>query len=770
MLVAKERQLKDSMSQFDFINLFYALIAIAYLVLVIVAIRSQGFADRTIRLLLSYAVFSILWEISLIIGRIRGDQLFSENTLARLPVIGLFLLALVFLHLTVSFLRRKSLSWIWWLVGGFWLVEVAVFELNFVQIKDILFRGDGWIVTRQGFSLGSLLVGWGVFMAAALITLVRMYRQTKRISTRSRIAYWALGLVLTIGGDILFWVQSVSFLGSLFRIVGLITVAHIILTHRLPDLRLTLRMLVSGTIVIAVELTLYTLGFVTFQHYFDTLSSISPLSIGLLLALVLLLLFNPLMQLIRKVVNRLILGDVHDPTRILREFSQSISNILDLKLLATVVVSLVSEVFEVQHGALFIVDSESGVDGGKRYRVKGAQGMGSEDAMPGLIAEDSPIAEVLGSERRALTQAEIDMSPKFRYLGGNERSWISHQDFDIYVPIHAKDDWVGILALGPKVSGASYFDDDLEFLATLSDQTAVALQNARLVESLVRINNEFRRAYSAMEEAHTKLERIDRTKSDFISIASHELRTPLTVLGGYSQMLLDDPSFSENAYYQKIVSGIHDGTTRLHEIVDSMLEVAKIDTRALELKSEPVEISDVLEKVCRGFNKVLAERNLTLELEPLGDLPAVYGDVEALRKVFYHLIINAIKYTPDNGSITITGNALSEGEDVFPQGGVEIIVSDTGIGIDPRFKDLIFAKFYQTGELSLHSSGKTKFKGGGPGLGLAIVRGIVQGHGGKVWVESPGYDEESNPGSQFHVILPVAREHQPDSFPPIDIL
>jgi signal transduction histidine kinase len=273
-----------------------------------------------------------------------------------------------------------------------------------------------------------------------------------------------------------------------------------------------------------------------------------------------------------------------------------------------------------------------------------------------------------------------------------------------------------------------------------------------------------------MEEAHTKLERIDRTKSDFISIASHELRTPLTVLGGYSQMLLDDPSFSENAYYQKIVSGIHDGTTRLHEIVDSMLEVAKIDTRALELKSEPVEISDVLEKVCRGFNKVLAERNLTLELEPLGDLPAVYGDVEALRKVFYHLIINAIKYTPDNGSITITGNALSEGEDVFPQGGVEIIVSDTGIGIDPRFKDLIFAKFYQTGELSLHSSGKTKFKGGGPGLGLAIVRGIVQGHGGKVWVESPGYDEESNPGSQFHVILPVAREHQPDSFPPIDIL
>lgn len=89
-----------------------------------------------------------------------------------------------------------------------------------------------------------------------------------------------------------------------------------------------------------------------------------------------------------------------------------------------------------------------------------------------------------------------------------------------------------------------------------------------------------------------------------------------------------------------------------------------------------------------------------------------------------------------------------------------MVVSDTGIGIDPRYQDLIFTKFYQTGEVALHSSGKTKFKGGGPGLGLAIARGIVQAHGGQIWVESPGYDEVKCPGSHFHVALPL---HQPET-------
>jgi signal transduction histidine kinase len=186
-----------------------------------------------------------------------------------------------------------------------------------------------------------------------------------------------------------------------------------------------------------------------------------------------------------------------------------------------------------------------------------------------------------------------------------------------------------------------------------------------------------------------------------------------------------------------------------------MLDMAKIDNRALTLYPEPVFIPSVIELVCQELGEPLTERNLTLTLEDMSDLPSIEVDPDALRKVFYHLIVNAIKFTPDGGQITISGRSRRSDWDEAAQSGIEIVISDSGIGIDAEYRELVFAKFYQTGELALHSSGRTKFKGSGPGLGLAIVRGIVEAHRGRVWAESPGYDEEACPGSRFYIFLPL---------------
>jgi signal transduction histidine kinase len=252
-----------------------------------------------------------------------------------------------------------------------------------------------------------------------------------------------------------------------------------------------------------------------------------------------------------------------------------------------------------------------------------------------------------------------------------------------------------------------------------------------------------------LEKTNRILEQMDQAKMRFIHVAAHELRTPLTLVQGYAQII--QVKSKENDIFGKYTDGILNGSSRMIEIIDGMLDISRIDTNQLDLMPSEVEIPLIIEKVEKTFQPALQERNISLVATGLADLPTIRADKDLLYKVFYHVVGNAIKYTPDGGSVTVNGRLIEDN----PQAEIEITVCDTGIGIDPENQELVFEKFYQTGEVLLHSSGKTKFKGGGPGLGLAIARGIVNAHRGRIWLESPGHDEATNPGTIVFVRLPV---------------
>ena len=462
-------------------------------------------------------------------------------------------------------------------------------------------------------------------------------------------------------------------------------------------------------------------------------------------------------------VNRLVPVASYDSNRTMREFSIGISNITELSSLATVAIGLISEAVEIQRGYLFIVEYDAHPTN-STYRLEGMGGMGQvpEESRTCVLNANSPIAKYFRHSRQPIQLHTMTSSPQFAQASEEEQNWLKNLEMEAFVSVQTRDEWIGLIALGAKNSGAAYYDDDLLMIGTLADQLSLALQNARLISSLMRVNNDFRRAYSSMEQSNrqlqqaiTQLEKMDQTKSDFISVASHELRTPLTVMRGYNEMLLDDPTIKANPMHLKMLQGIHSGMIRLHEIVESMLDVASIDSRSLALHKQPVSINYLITSVCGGLKAALEERNLKLTLENLRDLPTVDADSEAISKVFHQVIINAIKYTPDGGSITITGVPVSNGHLDQECSAVEVIVSDTGIGIAAENLELIFKKFFQTSKVSLHSTGKTKFKGAGPGLGLAIAKGIVEAHGGKIWAVSAGIDEDKYPGSQFHITLPL---------------
>ena len=253
-----------------------------------------------------------------------------------------------------------------------------------------------------------------------------------------------------------------------------------------------------------------------------------------------------------------------------------------------------------------------------------------------------------------------------------------------------------------------------------------------------------------LERANQILQQMDRTKVSFIHISAHELRTPLTLIQGYTYMLQQMAKKDPNL--EAIANGLNDGFYRMEEVVNSMLDVSKIDSKTLEIAPADSKLSFIIAKAKKPFESALIERNLEFSTDGLDQLPSIKADSELLHKVFYHVIMNAIKYTPDGGRIDVSGKTIETGSN-FPE--VEISVRDTGIGIAKENLEVVFEKFYQTGEVLMHSSGKTKFKGGGPGLGLSIARGIVEAHGGKIWLDSPGHNEKTNPGTTVYVRLPV---------------
>jgi signal transduction histidine kinase len=175
----------------------------------------------------------------------------------------------------------------------------------------------------------------------------------------------------------------------------------------------------------------------------------------------------------------------------------------------------------------------------------------------------------------------------------------------------------------------------------------------------------------------------------------------------------------------------------------------------LSLNFQPVWLNRLFQVLHSEFSDIVNARK---QLMVLNDFPGfsemTFGDPERLLQVFRNVLTNAVKFTPDGGKIDISGRKLN--------GFIEITICDTGIGIAVDDQSLIFEKFSQLGNSSLHSSGKTKYKGGGPGLGLHIAKGIVDAHGGAIWVESPGCDENSFPGSAFHIILPLSNKPPDD--------
>lgn len=305
------------------------------------------------------------------------------------------------------------------------------------------------------------------------------------------------------------------------------------------------------------------------------------------------------------------------------------------------------------------------------------------------------------------------------------------------------------IALGDNVFGCveifkenSFTPEDATCFQTIAQQVALPLKSATLYQELI--------------ETNAKLEKLERLKSEFISIVSHELRTPLTSIKNSLDILMSGRCGEVTPASDKFLSMAMRNVQRLSGIINDLLDLSKIEAGKMDFNFAPTNINSVIGYVKSALSEVAKSKGLTLLSEEGENLPQINADAQRLEQVLTNLVSNAVKFTPENKTVKISSKLVSADkikinenfkDIVCPLSGdyIQVCVEDEGIGIAE--KDLLhaFDKFAQI-ENSLSR------KAGGTGLGLPIARQLLEAHKGAIWCDS-----ELNKGSKFYFIIPVSK-------------
>lgn len=313
---------------------------------------------------------------------------------------------------------------------------------------------------------------------------------------------------------------------------------------------------------------------------------------------------------------------------------------------------------------------------------------------------------------------------------------------NLFAPINVGEKFFGLIEVFRE---ADFTQEDTTCFQTLARQVSLPLENASLYEEIKNTN--------------TKLEKLERLKSEFISIVSHELRTPLTAIKNSLEICLSGKAGEVSAITDKFLNMAKRNVTRLSGIINDLLDLSKVEAGKMDFKFEKTEINTPVEFIKNTFENVAKDKNIDLVFEKEENITSAYIDAQRIEQVVSNLVSNAIKFTNDGGRIVIkTENVKFEEIDksklfadenpMFYENYVKVSVKDSGIGIAQEDLKKVFDQFKQI-ENSLNR------KNGGTGLGLPIAKQLIEAHKGFIWVES-----EINFGTEFSFVIPILSEKE----------
>jgi signal transduction histidine kinase/DNA-binding response OmpR family regulator len=415
----------------------------------------------------------------------------------------------------------------------------------------------------------------------------------------------------------------------------------------------------------------------------------------------------------------------HDPSRVLERFCSSARKIVGA-----------------EEAAVCILDAEGGANS-TFYDC--ASNEVSKNGTPKIVKR---ALDVLVKERRPLRLTEADELLRVPGASNSVRSFLG-------APIFSASEVSGWVYLVNKLQAEDFSEAEERLAETLATQVAIYYENARLYRDAqhhaVELQMEITERKQAEEEraillireqaARADAEQANRTKDEFLATLSHELRTPLSAILGWSHLLRTEQLEADQV--TRAFETIERNARAQAQLIDDLLDVSRIITGKLEVKLSPVDLSPAIEAAIDSVRPTFEAKAISFEPALDSAVCLVPGDANRLQQIFGNIFNNAVKFTPRGGRVSVKVQRDASH--------VQIEISDTGIGIAPEFLPYIFDRFRQ-------ADGSTTRLHGGLGLGLAIVRHLVELHHGNIAVESPGKGK----GSTFKINLPLAPGNLPE--------
>jgi PAS domain S-box-containing protein len=524
-------------------------VALAHLVLISFVIYRRRFKNFAFPWLFNiYLLLTALWNLILIL-------VVSNQIPLKLPLLdwmGLGLYGLIGLGIFYglfarSFLQlswQSSAAWLFYLIGlGGLAVVISLNGGWLVAPAEALAWSDGWLHPANLSFVISVLC-WDMLMILTFFSALLQLRQTQGLAHKNRIKYLLLAtVVLVVGyGLYLTLLEPLWAVGLIIISSGNLLTGYIVTVENLMDLSTGARRVVRQMFVIGVTLFIYLTGIYLVQIFLgDFLAStflaqfLDPiLPVAAVTAILLTIVYPPITRASRTFIDRILFGHNYDFQSVIQDYTQSISNILYLDDLAVVSLKRIKETLGIAEGVLFLLEETSG----EKYCFRTLPYAATRNNPANLgLNRNKPIYNRLVSDGRPLAQYTLDISPHFDDTPEEERQTLKKLKAEWYIPILKKQDLIGIFALGSKISGHPYNTDELRLLTTMADQTALALDNAHLVDRLQQNFNEITRMKNLMDNVFDSMDS---------GVITTDLRGKITLFNKAAESILGLPPADES--------------------------------------------------------------------------------------------------------------------------------------------------------------------------------------------------------------------------------